>query len=173
MACGAVLEPWVSHVVRGGLGKNPVSLTPKAIRAVVTFQANGEHDGTPEQARIHRTVGTVASFATFHPDRSVLKHEGPAFVDMALETSLLIAKSLIHHSRTQSHTPGGSGRAMRIMAVRTLDNTLVHPMFERHRKLSPDRSMTGITEIGLLLCQKKLGRCRLVNRMAVTTDHVI
>jgi hypothetical protein len=172
MACNAVLEPWIGHIMRRGLCDNSVSLPPKFIRTVVTLQTDGEHDRAPEQTGIHRAVGTMASFATLYPDRRVLKDERPSFVGVALETSLLIAERLIHHAGPQSHAPGCSRRTMRIMAIRALDDALIYPVFERHRKLSPDRSVTGITEVGLLLCQKEFRCCGLVDRMAVTTDHI-
>jgi hypothetical protein len=65
----------------------------------------------------------------------MLEHERSALIRVALQARLLIAERLIHHARPVAHSPGGRIRTVRIVAVGTLHETLVHSMLEGHRKL--------------------------------------
>ena len=163
VAGGAVAVFGVEHIVRGILREDAVSLPAEIARAVVAFEAHGEYNGPSQQARIHRTVRPVAGLATLDSHRGVLEHERAAFIGMTADAGLLIAGVLLHHARTLPVAPGGSERAVGIVAIRTLHETLIHAVLGRHFELGADVGVTGVTEIGLLASQQKLRRGGFVN----------
>lgn len=62
---------------------------------------------------------------------------------------------------------------MGIVAIGAVDGSFVHAVFERHRELSADGSVTGITQIGLALGQQEFRRRCLVDGMAVGAHNVV
>ncbi len=61
---------------------------------------------------------------------------------------------------------------MWIVTIRTVHETLVHPMLEWHRKLSAHVRVAAVTNIRLFLGEKILIRLRLVNRVTRGADHI-
>ena len=103
--------------------------------AVVAFEAQREDRGTAQQARVHRAVRLMAGLAALDRDRAVLEDERPALIGVAFDAGFFVALDLVHHARARSHAPGGIERAVRIVAVRALNDALVHAMLEGHREL--------------------------------------
>jgi len=92
---------------------------------------------------------------------------------VALEAGLFVPFGLIDHARPRCHSCGGSEGSVGIVAVRTLDYALIDAMLEGHRELRPDSTVAAIAEIRLPLGQQKFRRGRLVNRVAIGTDHIL
>ena len=172
MARGTSLIPRIQQVVRRGLRRHPRRLPPKRPRAVVAFQTQREHHRPPQQLRIRRPVRRMARIATLHPNTRMFINKWPALIHMALQAGLLIVVRRRNQPRPRPRPPGRRHIAVRIMAIRTLHRTLIHPVLRRHRKLTPYRRMTLITKLRLLFRQQKLRRRRLVHRVAVRTNHI-
>ncbi len=170
VARGAVLVTRVRQVMRivgrGDAGAESRSETSEISLAVVAFETDGQHGGARQQARVHGPVRLVADSAAFDAHRSVLEHERPALIDMAVEAGLFIRLRLAYHARPGRHLPGGLERAVGIMAIRTLHGALIHAMLEGHRELRPYLSMAAITKIGLLLREEKFGSGGFMDRVA-------
>ena len=81
----------------------------------------------------------------------MLEDPRSTLIDVALEAGFFIAFGLVDHVRPRRHPPGGVERAVRIMAIRTLDHAFIHTMLERHGELRPDARVAGVTQLGLLL----------------------
>lgn len=172
MTCGAVLVSGVRHIVRRTLCQDSATLAAERARSVVTFEAEREYHRPLQQPGIHRPVRAMAALTTIHANRCVLKNKRTALVCVALQARLFVALRLFHHSRAQTSPPRGRSRSVWIMAIRTLNNSLVDPVFKRHGELRSHRRVAGVAEVRLLLRQQKL-RCRcLVNGMATGADDV-
>ncbi len=177
MAGGAIAIARIGQIVvgRGTLhsGAEFRSEVAEASFAVMAFQAHGEHGGTAQQPRIHRPVRLMAGFAAFDAHRAVLIDERSALVGVAVETGFFVALFLIDHAWPGRHLPRGRERAMRIMAVRALDDAFIHPMFKRHGELRANGAVAGVAQLGLGLGEQKFRRGGFVNRMAVGAYHVL
>ena len=172
MTCGAVLVSGVRHIVRRTLRQDSATLAAERARAIVALEAQREYHRPLQQPGIHRPVRVMAALATIYANRRVLEKERTALVCVALQARLFVALCLFHHSRAQSRAPRGRSRSVWIMAIRTLNNSFVDPVFERHGELRSHRGVAGIAEVRLLLRQQKL-RCRcLMNGMATAADDV-
>ena len=139
----------------------------------MALQAYGEHDGPFQQARVHRTVRTVASFAAIDTDSIVLEDKRTTLVDVAFETRLFIPLGLIHHMRTIGHAPRGRGGAVRVVAIRALHEALVDAVLEGHGELRAYGGMAAVTEVGLLLREQEFWRRLAMNGMAICADDVV
>ena len=139
----AVLILRVDHVVRwhwsGRLRPSTES------RAVVALQAKRETRGPDQQARIHGAMRQVTTLAAHRLSRLVFEDERAALIDVALEAGLLVRERLLASCGRLSHAPGGREPAMRIVAIGTLHEALVHAMLERHRELRADGVVTGVS----------------------------
>lgn len=171
MACGAVLVSRIRHIVRRTVRENSVTLAAERARAIVALEAQREHHRPLQQPGVHGPVRVMAALATVYANRRVLKKERTALVCVALQARLFVSLCLLHHSRAQSGAPRGRSRSMWIMAIRTLNNSLVDPVFERHGELRSHRGMAGIAEVCLLPRQQKLWCRWLMNGMATVADH--
>lgn len=173
MAGGAVLEAGVGHVVGRSLRGHARALASEVAGTVVTFQAQGEDDWAAEQPGIGRSVRRVAGLAAFHTDNGMLEGEGSALLGVALEAGFFVCESLVYHARTGGHPPGGSERAVRVMAIRAGHGALVYPVLKGHRELGANIAMTGVAEFGLFVREQELGRGRFVNRVTARADDVV
>ena len=132
VASGAVPKLRIEHVVGCGLCDDAGLLAPESARAVMALEAHGKEHGTRQQASIHRAVGHVAGFATFDVYGRMLEREGPALVTVALDAHFVVAERLVHHRRTQAHTPSRGERPVRIVAIGALHESFIHAMFDGH-----------------------------------------
>ena len=103
----------------------------------------------------------------------MLERERTSLFRMTFQTRLFIPKRLVDHVRPRCHPPGRRGRAMRIVAVSASHESFVHPVLERHRKVSANVLVTAVTKLRLTLRQKEFGRVGLVNGMTVGADDSI
>jgi hypothetical protein len=62
---------------------------------------------------------------------------------------------------------------MGIMAIRALNQSLVHAVMERHFELGLLLQMAGIAKLRLRFNEQKLLRLRMVNRVAGCAAHII
>lgn len=142
-------------------------------RPVMAFETNSKDGGARQHLWIRRAVRHVAGLASIDANGGVLVDKRPALVGMAFEARLFVAFLLIDQVGSRAHTPGRGKRAVRIVAIRTLDGTLIHPMLERHRELRLHRSVAGITKLTLLLLREQKSRSlRVVDRVAVGADDI-
>jgi hypothetical protein len=62
---------------------------------------------------------------------------------------------------------------VRIVAIRTGNDSFVHPMFGGHVELRSNRGVTFVAEIGLLFGEQRLRTDRPMNGMATGTGDVV
>ena len=62
---------------------------------------------------------------------------------------------------------------MRIVAVAANHKTFINPVLERHREISPDVCVASIAKFRLSLGQKRFGRYRLMNGVALNTRYIV
>ena len=116
----------------------------------------------------------VATFASFHADRRMLKGKRPTLVDMTLETRLLVLMGLRNQRGPGRGAPCGSKASMRIVAVAALHEALVDTMLERHGKGRSHFGVAAVTKLRLRFCKKSNGGRELMNGMAIgATDTVV
>ena len=114
----------------------------------------------------------MAGLASFDADSRVFKEERPALVDVAFQTRLFIRLRLIDHTGTHTHAPGRRVGAVGIVAIRALDDSLVHTMLERHVELCADLRMAGVAEVRLIPREQEFRRSGTMDRMAVRANHI-
>src|SRR5271169_5488595 len=109
----------------------------------------------------------VAALTTLYANGCVFVYEGAALVRVTLQAGLFVPFGLIDHARPRRHSGGGSEGSVGVVAVRTLDHTLIDAMLERHRELRPDSAVAAIAKFRLPLRQQKFRRGRFVDRVAI------
>jgi hypothetical protein len=92
-------------------------------------------------------------------------YEWPALVDVAV-----IADLILSYGRAQLMRPLS---AVRIMAVRALDEPFVHAMAKRHGELRPLLLMAPIAELRLRPHQQEFPGFRVMCRMARSAGDII
>ena len=118
-------------------------------------------------------MGVVTGLATIHSHWRVLENEWPALIHVALQAGRLAAGRLLRHTRPLRHAPGGRECAMRVVAVRTLHEALIHTMLGRHLELGADGGVARVTKLALFLGQQKLRCGRMVDGVATGAGHVV
>ena len=140
--------------------------------ARVALQAEQVDVAVLQHVRIGPSMRNVAARAPFHPDGSVLKHEWPLLVGMALEADDvpgIRSPDLPHQMVGLPDT----GRSVLVVAVGALDQALIDPMVLRHIELGLLLQMAGVAKSGLFLDQQELFRGRVVRRVAVDAADVV
>jgi hypothetical protein len=137
----------------GRLSSDAGSLPSEVSPAVVALEAQGKHHRPPQQPRVGRTVGGVASLASVDANAEMLEDEGTPFVRMTVKARLFVGHGLVYMVRARAHPPGWSKRAMRIVAVRARDDSFLDTVFEGHRQLRPHVGMAPFAERRLRLAQ--------------------
>ena len=150
----------------GRLSSDAGSLPSEVSPAVVALEAQGKHHRPPQQPRVGRTVGGVASLASVDANAEMLEDEGAALIGVAVETGLLVRHGLIDLVRARGHPPGGSKGTVRIVAVGAGDHSFLHAVFEGHRELHAHVGVAPFTKRGLGLAQERVDGMRAMNRMA-------
>lgn len=158
--------------MRARLNINPLIFAPESARPVMAFEAHREYHRPLQKFRIGGTVWNVASRAAFYPYARMLKNERPALIDMAFQAGFFVIVRSRNQIRSRSGFPGRCKIAVRIMAIRALNNAFIHAMFHRHIELRANRSVALVAKLALLFRQQKFRRRRIVNRMAVRADNV-
>ena len=124
----------------------------------MALQAKHVHVAELEQVRVGRAMGDMAGRAAFGLDGFVLENERTVFVDVALVANGVLSGGCAHLL--------GRYRAVRVMAIATLHESLVDAMVERHGELRLLLQMAGVAELGLGLDEQELGGLRVMRRMA-------
>lgn len=123
-----VLVARIGEIMRGGLRYDSCVGSAKRAGAIVAFQANRHDGGTAQQFLVHRAMRIVAGFASLDADGGMFENKRPALIGMAFEARLLIGQCVIDHARPDSRPPGWRRGSVRIVAIRTLDETFIYPM---------------------------------------------
>src|ERR1700690_1531557 len=110
-------------------------------REGVALQAEHVHQAHLEEPRIGGTVGRVATAAALGFDRHMLVDERPLLVDMALVANRI--------SAGQGTQLPNRRRAMWVMAVVALHQTLVDAVVIRFGKIRLGRGVASITQLRL------------------------
>lgn len=154
------------------LSSDSIALTSEVAGAVVTFEADRKHYGAAEHPRIGGSMRHMAALASVYTNGCVLKQKRSPLVRVALQARLLVAKSMLYHSRPGAHSPRRGRCSVRIVAVAALHNTFVHPVLERHVELRAHRPVAVVTEVRLRLSQQEFRSGRAVDGMAAGTNDV-
>lgn len=110
-------------------------------------------------------MGCVAYRAAFNPHRLMLIDKWPALIGVTVVADLSFRDRCAQLMR--------SFRAVRVMAIRALDETFIHPMPERHRELRFLLLMTAIAQLRLCLGEQELTRFRVMYRMAGGARNIV
>lgn len=171
MARDAVLISRIRHRVSRRRCRHTLPRRTERSNSVVTLQAERKDRRPFQQPRVGGTVRHMTRLTAIDPQREMLEGERTALAGVALQAGFLVDETLVHLLRPRSHTPRRSERSMRIVAVRALHESFVHPMLGRHRKLGSDVGVTPVAELRLGLGEKQL-RCRgFMNRMATGAGY--
>ena len=107
----------------------------------------------------------MAGHASLDPDRLVLKDERPTLVGVALVANQVLVGRRPYLAVTQ--------RAVRIVAIGALDQTLVDTMAERFLEIGPLFRVARVTQHGLLAHQQVLRLAVMDGMAARATDTVL
>lgn len=154
MAGGAVPVAGIGHVVRDRLRGHAIRLAAKTTSAVMTFQADGKHDGPLQEACVGGTMGGMAGFTPIHADGGMFKEERAALVGVAFHASLFVLQPGIDKMGPAARFPNRGVRTVGIVTIRTGHESLIHAVLEGHGKLRPHVIVAAITDISLLLCEQ-------------------
>jgi hypothetical protein len=95
----------------------------------------------------------------------MLEYEGSLFVSMALVTDCIATRECPDLAER--------ARAMCVVAIATLNQSLIDPVTIRPRKISFGGSVAAITQIGLSPHQQMLWFLGMMRRVAIQAAHVI
>jgi hypothetical protein len=115
----------------------------------------------------------MAHFASLYTHWRMFKRKRSALIGMTLQTSFFVCQTLFHQRWASSHAPGWLEGSVRIVAVRAAHKPFIDPVLERHGEIRPNVSVTRVTELGLLLCQKRSWLGGLMDRVALRTGDAI
>jgi hypothetical protein len=107
----------------------------------------------------------VTGFAPIHPCGGVFEEKRTALVNMALQTRLLVLQTGFDHVRPTCHLPRRGIRAVGIVTIRAVHDSLVHPVLEGLGELRADITMTAVTDLALTLRKQVLRPLGLMDRM--------
>ena len=148
------------------LGGLVVRRTLRALyREGVALQAHQVHLAHPQEARVGRTVGRMASSAAFGLDRYVLVDERPLLVDVALEADGVAIGLCLKLPNCCS--------AMDVVTVVAFHQAFIDPVVIRLGEISFRGDVAAVTKLGLGAHEKMLGLFRFVRRMAVETSDIV
>ena len=119
----------------------------------------------PQHVNIRAPMGNMTGRASLHLYRLMLKHKRPLLVGMAGEANGVLRRRGAHLLRPN--------RAMHIVAIRTLHQSLINAMAKRHFELRLLLQMAGVTKLRLRLHQQKLFGLRMVRRMAGNATDIV
>ena len=131
----------------------------------MALQAEQIHVAEFQHVRIRSPVDNVARGAAVHFYRRMLIDERPLFVGVALEAHGILRCS-------HPHLFGTFG-AVWIVAIRALNQTLIHAVMEGHFKFSPLCKMAGIAKLWLQFDQQKFARLGMMNGVAGSTAYAV
>jgi len=136
----------------------------REMRLTVTFQTKRSWAAADQEKSIWRSMRRMANVAPFELLCLVLKHPGASLIRVTFVADVGI--EFIDLSQTRS-----CSTSMGCMAVGAGQCSLNDPMVVGEIKLGLHISMTGKTEIGVLLLQEILGGLLCVDLVAVVTSN--
>src|SRR5579863_10482229 len=117
-------------------------------------------------------MSNMAPLAALHANARVLKDEGAAFIDMALEAGLFVIERRLKHGRTASQTPRGCGSPVRVVAIGALNHAFIHAVLRGHFEWRPLGSVARITKVLLHSGQQELRRGGFVDGVTGRADDL-
>jgi hypothetical protein len=141
--------------------------------AVVAFKAQCKDDGSSQEPAVGRPVRIVACLAALDNGWCMLINEGSAPVAMAFHAGFVVERGLFHHRRTCRPPPRSGKRTVRIMTIPAIHEALVDAMLGGHFELRAYAVMARKTRLATSLRQQEFRARRMMDRVAVGTDHVI
>lgn len=133
-------------------------------RKCVTLKTQKVNLAHPQKAGVVGAVRCVATGAAFGLHRNVLVDEWALFVGVTLHTNNITV-------RHRPNLPHGR-RAVRIMVIATLNETLVDPVVIRLREISSCRLVTSVAKARLSPHQKVLLYFCMVRRVTIQAADV-
>src|ERR1700723_1032049 len=115
--------------------------------------------------RVSGPVHRMARRTTLYLHRPMLKNKWPLLIRMAGKANNILRRRSPHLLRPR--------RPMRVMAIRALNQSLVHAMMKRHFKLRLLLQVARIAKLRLRLDQQKFLSLRVVHRMAGCAANII
>jgi hypothetical protein len=82
--------------MRGGLHKHARVFATEGARAVMAFKTHREDNRAPQQLRVHGSMRDMTTLAALFPDARMFKNKWSAFINVTLETRLLVIESARH-----------------------------------------------------------------------------
>ncbi len=134
-------------------------------RRRVALQAKQIDVAQLQHVRIWSAVGQMARLASIHLHGRVLKHKRSLLVDVALEADCVLRGGSPHLVRLH--------RAVYVVAIGALDQTLIHSMMKRHVELGFLLEMAPIAKFGLGLYEQEIRIFTVMRRMAGDATDVI
>jgi len=125
----------------------------------VALQAQQIHLTDAQQPRIGRTVRRMAAGATLGLHRYMFVNERTLFVGVTFEADSVS----LRHSLNLAQR----GRAMHVVAITTLNQSLINAMVKWFRKVSFGSDVAAKAKGRLRVNQQVLGFCRVVERVAI------
>jgi hypothetical protein len=124
----------------------------------MALKADSEYHGTGQQAGVHGAMRLVAHGATLHLYAGMGEHEWSALIYVTIQAGRFGIERAQQHGAALAHSPGSGERAVRIVAVGALHETLIDAMMRRHLELRADIRVTRVTHLVLFFGQKVLLR---------------
>lgn len=118
-----------------------------------------------QQMRVRRTMHRMARRASLDFHRPMLENKRPLLLGMASKANNILRRRSPHLLRPR--------RPMRVMAIRALNQSLVHAVMKRHFKLRLLLQVARITKLRLRFDQQKFLSLRVVHRMAGSAANII
>jgi len=131
----------------------------------VALQAQQIHLADPEQTRVCRAMGSVATAAALRFYRHMLVYKWSSGIGVALGAGGVSAGQSFHLPQR--------GGAMRVMAVTALNQALIDSVVIGLGKIGLGRRMAAVALFRLFLNQQVLGTFGVVRRMTVKATHII
>ncbi len=107
----------------------------------------------------------MAGFAALNLHHLVLEYERTSLIGVAR-----VAHRVLRCGCPHLLCPN---RAVRIVAVAALDQTLVHPVMERHRELRLFLQVARVTKLRLRLHQQEFRILRVMRRVAIHAANIV
>jgi hypothetical protein len=131
----------------------------------MALQAQQVYIAQLQHVRIRPAVHQMAGLAPVNLHRLMLEYKRPLFVCVARETDRIL--------RGRRPYLLGLHGAVRIVAVRALQQALVHAVVERHIEFGLLREVAGIAKLGLRLHQHEIRVFPVVRRMAGNATDLV
>src|SRR5579862_8805840 len=131
----------------------------------MAFQAHQVYLAALQQPRIIRSVRCVACCASFRLEHRMLENKGARLIGVALVANCVVRRSSAQLPCVKS--------AMRIVAVRTLNQSFVYAMVKGPRKLLTHFQMAAVTKLWLLLFHQVVAFLGVMRIVAIGAADIV